>query len=204
MFEILVLLFFLVLPFYVGYSWATKTAFLLPLALFCGSVLSYTSNGSSGGQPDEVDVIPGHLPGGQRGWPLAVRVGYRTGQAAAGHRELRVADSRPARTGGPLRFGRSAAAAISAILVLVSAAWLGAALLKANLRSGHCTDADPSTCQGVVGNPTAELLLALVGIFAALAGAGIGIRYARTGRGADRLAIPRSSRSRPSSCGLAS
>ena len=58
MFEILVLLFFLVLPFYVGYSWATKTAFLLPLALFCGSVLSYTSNGSSGGQPDEVDVIP--------------------------------------------------------------------------------------------------------------------------------------------------
>ena len=59
MFTLLVLLIFLVLPFYMGYRWANYAAFLVPVALLVLSVASYLSSQSSGGQPDETDVIPG-------------------------------------------------------------------------------------------------------------------------------------------------
>lgn len=58
MFELPVFLIFLALPLYVGYRAESYKAFLFPAILLCGSVLSYVSNRSSGGQPDEVDVIP--------------------------------------------------------------------------------------------------------------------------------------------------
>ncbi len=86
--------------------------------------------------------------------------------------------------------GRAAAAVAAAFLVLTSLVWLLAALLKLNLRSGYCTDSDPSTCQGTVGSPTAELLLALLGIGAALVGAAFAFRHIRPGHGGAKQTIP--------------
>jgi hypothetical protein len=59
-FELLVLLVFIILPLAAGYSEASYGALLIPVTLIVVSVVAYVSSRPSGGQPaDEVDVIPG-------------------------------------------------------------------------------------------------------------------------------------------------